>query len=194
MKEETEAGVILTYILKNISFTLHEYVSEQRAKPSSACSQCRLSSCMQREQHQDLRLFSRCGLEPRSWAVQVWLEYPIMIWPHVCKLPEPNIGKRRGKVPPAFCVWQAWLSLLTHSSKISVIMNPAIVKSLCSAAGEGAMHRLLPFAFVLHTFDSIPAKTECKGVGGERMQQGLRSQRSACGYMFWSHGMTNFHF
>lgn len=66
MKEETEAGVILTYILKNISFTLHEYVSEQRAKHSSAGSQCRLSSCMQREQHQDLRLFSRCGLEPRS--------------------------------------------------------------------------------------------------------------------------------
>lgn len=181
--------------LKNISFPLHEHISEQRAKHSSACSQRRLSSCMQWEQHQDLCLFSRYGLEPRFWAMQVRVEYPVMIWPHVCKLPEPNIGKRRGKVPSAFCVWQVWLSLLTHSSKNSVIINPAMifVKSLRSAAG-GAMHRLLPFAFVLNTFDSIPAKTKCKGVGGERMQQGLKSQSPACGYMFWSHRITSFQF
>lgn len=35
------------------------------------------------------------------------------------------------------------------------------------------MHRLLPFLFGLNNFDSIPAKAECKRVGGERVQQDL---------------------
>lgn len=67
-----------------------------------------------------------------------------MIWPHACELPEPNIGKRRGKVPPALCVRRVPLSLLTHGSRS--IINPAriSVKASCSAAGEGAMHSLLP--------------------------------------------------
>lgn len=36
--------------------------------------------------------------------MQVQLEYPVMIWPRVYGLPEPNIGKSKGKVPPAFCM------------------------------------------------------------------------------------------
>lgn len=146
------------------------------------------------EQHWALNPFSRRGLEPRFWAMQVGLEYLMMIWHHVCKLPELNIGKRRGKVPPAFCVPRVWLSLLTHSSKSSSIKNPAkiFVKPSCSSAGEGAMCRLLPF--VLNTFDAAPAKAECKRVGGERTQQGLKSQSPASGYMLWGHGMTCFHF
>lgn len=138
--------------------------------------------------------FQQRGLEPRSWAMQVWLECLIMIWPHACELPEPNIGKRRGKVPPALCVRQVPLSLLTHGSRS--IINPAriSVKASCSAAGESAIHSLLPCAFVLNTFKPSPAKAECKGVAGERTQQRLRSQGPACGYVFWSHGMSNFHF
>lgn len=184
------------FFKKFISFVLHECVSEQWAKHSSGCSQCRLSSGMQREQHWALCLFSRRGLEPRSWAMQVQLEYLIMIWPRVCKLPEPNIGKRRRKVPPALCVPQVQLSLLTHRSKSSTIINPAkiSVKASCSAAGEGAMHRLLPFACVLNTYHSVPEMGEGKGVGGARTQQGLRSQSSSSGYVFWSHGMASFHF
>jgi len=56
------------------------------------------------------------------------------------------------------------------------------------------MHRLLPFCFVLNTFSSLPAKEECKGMRGERLQQGFRSQSPASGYMFLSPGMTNIHF
>lgn len=154
-------------------------------------------SYMRWEQHRTLCLFNRCGLEPRSWVMQVQLEHPMMIWPHVYELPEPNIGKRKGKVPPAFCMWQVRLSLFTHSSKCSIIINSVMffVKSLHAVlAGEGAVHRLLPFSFVLNTFNSLPAKAECKGVAGEKWQQGFRSQSPACGYMFLSPGMTNFHF
>ena len=154
-------------------------------------------SYMQWEQHRTPCLFNRCDLEPRSWVMQVQLEYSVMIWPHVYRLPEPNIGKRKGKVPPARCMWQVRLSLLTHSSKCRIIINSAMffVKSLHAVlAGEGAVHTLLPFSFVLNTFNSLLAKAGRKGVGRERSQQGFRSQSRACGYMVLSPGMTNFHF
>lgn len=175
-----------------IAWVCHWAMSQAELRLLSVQAQLRHAM----REHWALCLFSKRGLEPRSWAMQVRLEYLIMIWPRVCKLPEPNIGKRRGKVPPALCVRQVRLRLLTHSSKSSAIINPAkiSVKASCSAAGEGAMHRLLPFAFVLNTFHSIPAKAECKEVEGARAQQGLRSQSPASGYVLRSHGMTSFHF
>lgn len=36
------------------------------------------------------------------------------------------------------------------------------------------MRRLLPFSFVLNTSNSAPAKAECKGLGGGRLQQGFQ--------------------
>lgn len=144
-----------------------------------------------------LCLFNRCDLEPRSWVMQVQLEYPVMVWPHVYELPEPNIGKRKGKVPPAFGMWQVWCSLLTHSGKCFIIINSAMffVKRLDAVlAEEGAGHRLLTFFVVLNTFNSIPPKAEHNREGRERSQQVFRSQSSAGGYMVLSPGMTNFHF
>lgn len=62
-------------------------------------------------------------------------------------------------------------------------------------AGEGECSaQALPFSVVLNTFNSIPARAGREGVGGERSQQGFRSQSGACGYMVLSPGMTNFCF
>lgn len=125
------------------------------------------------------------------------VEYSVMIWPHVCRLPEPNVGERKGEVAPAFCMWQVRLSLLTRSSKCRIVTECAVffMKSLhAGLAGEGAVHMILPFSFVLNTVNSVPAKAEHKGVGGERSQQGFRCQSCACAHPVLSPGMTNFHF
>lgn len=65
---------------------------------------------------------------------------------------------------------------------------------LAGLAEEGALHRLLPFSFVLNTVNSVPAKAEHNGVGGERSQQVFRYQSCACGYLVLSPGMNSFHF